>query len=141
MVLSPNHSSRRGKGRKMNKGYIRGITYVGATFDFGEYGLKAMEGGRVTGNQMEAIRLVMARTLKKIGKWALRIFPHHELTKKAAETRMGGGKGSHSEWVSIVPPGRMLLELTDVPEDMAQMALASCAKKLSIKTKIVKRLI
>jgi large subunit ribosomal protein L16 len=61
------------------------------------------------------------------------------VTKKPAETRMGKGKGSPEGWVAVVKPGRVMFELSGVPEPLAKEALRLAGNKLSVKTKIVKR--
>jgi large subunit ribosomal protein L16 len=102
-------------------------------------GLQSLECGRVTARQIEACRVAIARHAKKVGKMFIRIFPDKPISKKPAETRMGGGKGSPEYWVAVIRPGRMLFELEGVPHDLAKQALTLAAHKLPVKTKIVRR--
>jgi len=127
------------KHRKQMKGHMRGKARGGNTVDFGEFGLKAMEPGRVSNRQIEAARIAITRHAKRGGKVWIRIFPDKPYTKKPAETRMGKGKGSPEGWVAVVRPGRILYEVDGLPEDLAREALWLAAQKLSIKTKIVTR--
>jgi large subunit ribosomal protein L16 len=127
------------KHRKQMKGHMRGKARGGNTVDFGEFGLKAMEPGRVSNRQIEAARIAITRHAKRGGKVWIRIFPDKPYTKKPAETRMGKGKGSPEGWVAVVRPGRILYEVDGLPEDLAREALRLAAQKLSIKTKVVTR--
>lgn len=106
---------------------------------FGEYGLKALEPGWLTNRQIEAARIAISRAMSRSGKMWIRVFPDKPITKKPAETRMGKGKGAPEGWVAVVKPGRVMFELSGVPEDMAREALRKAAHKLPIKTKIVER--
>ncbi len=107
---------------------------------FGEYGLKAIEPGWVTDRQIEAARIAISHAMSRSGKMWIRIFPDKPVTKKPAETRMGKGKGIPEGWVAVVKPGRVMFELSGVPEDMAREALRLASHKLPIKTKVAKRL-
>jgi len=123
----------------MQKGKMRGKAYRGAEVSFGEYGLKAMECGWLTSNQIEAARVTINRTLKRRGKLWIRIFPDKPITKKPAETRMGKGKGNPEYWVAVIKPGRVLFELEGVPADLAKQAMDLASYKLPMKTKFVSR--
>jgi large subunit ribosomal protein L16 len=116
-------------------GYSRGGTQV----EFGEYGLKAIERGWITNRQIEAARIAMTRKIKRGGKVWINIFPDKPVTQKPAETRMGSGKGSPEGWVAVVKPGRVMFELSGVPEDLAKEALRLASHKLPVKTKFVAR--
>ena len=105
----------------------------------GDYGLKATTPGWITARQIEAARVAMTRTIKRGGKVRITIFPDRSITKKPLETRMGSGKGSPEFWVAAVKPGRIMFELSGVPEDLARVAMLRAAHKLPIKTKFVKR--
>jgi len=118
---------------------MKGIAISGSTFNFGEYGLKAIECGWVTDRQIESGRVAIVRSLKKGGKLWVKIFPDKPVSKKPAETRMGGGKPGPEFWVAVVKPGRILFELGGVSEDMARETLRLASYKLSVKTKFVKR--
>jgi large subunit ribosomal protein L16 len=117
----------------------RGVASRGNSVAFGSYGLKAMAGERITSNQIEASRRVISRTIGKLGKIWIRIFPDRPITKKGAEVGMGKGKGEPTGFVSIVKPGRMLFEVEGVPEAKAREALIKAGKKMPIKTKVVVR--
>jgi large subunit ribosomal protein L16 len=134
-MLSP----KRVKYRRVQKGRMRGKAYRGANLNFGEFGLQTIECGRVTAKQIEASRVAIARHAKKVGKMFIRIFPDKPVSRKPAETRQGGGKGSPEYWVAVVRPGRILFELEGVPAADARQALTLAAHKLPVKTKIVQR--
>ena len=106
--------------------------------EFGEYGLKAIDRGWVTNRQIEAARIAMTRYIKRGGKVWINIFPDKPVTQKPAETRMGSGKGSPEGWVAVVKPGRVMFELSGVPEDLAREAMRLAGHKLPIRTKFVK---
>ena len=127
------------KYRKKQKGNMAGKAYRGGEVSFGEYGLKALEPGWVTSQQVEAARIAMTRHVKRGGKIWIRIFPDKPITKKPAETRMGKGKGAPEYWVAVVKPGRIIYEMAGVGEDVAREALRLAAHKLPIATKFVTR--
>ena len=118
---------------------VRGKAARGARLNFGDIGLKAMEGGRITARQIEAARVAITRRLKRQGRVWIRIFPDLPVSKKPAEVRMGSGKGSPEYWVAAVKAGRILYELGGVPEDLAREALRLAQAKLPLRTKIVVR--
>ena len=130
---------KRVKYRKTQKGKMRGIAYRGSTVSFGEFGMKALDRGWLTNNQIESARVTINRTLKRRGKMWIRVFPDKPITKKPAETRMGKGKGNPEYWVAVVKPGKILFELEGVPEDLARKAIELAGYKLPMKTKFVKR--
>ncbi len=131
---------KRTKYRKYQKGRIKGNAYRGASVNFGDFGIKALEPGRITSRQIEAARIAMTRRMKRVGKVWIRIFPDKPITKKPAETRMGKGKGSLEYWATNVKPGRILFEIGGgIPEELAREALRLARHKLPIKTKFVKR--
>ncbi len=130
---------KRTKYRKMQKGRIRGKATRGNVVNEGNYGLQTLEAGLITANQIEAARIAMTRYIKRGGKVWIKIFPNKPISKKPAETRMGKGKGAVEYWVAPVKPGRILLELADVTEDIAREALRLAAHKLPVKTKFVIR--
>jgi large subunit ribosomal protein L16 len=127
------------KHRKYQRGRRRGTAKGQTTVQFGDYGLKALEGGWLTNRQIEAARVAMTRKIKRGGKVWINLFPDKPVTQKPAETRMGSGKGSPEHWVAVVKPGRVMFELAGVPEPLAKEALRLAGQKLSVKTKIVKR--
>ncbi|MDQ6975516.1 MAG: 50S ribosomal protein L16 [Mariprofundaceae bacterium] len=118
---------------------IRGKSPRGASLNFGEIGLKAMEPGRITARQIEAARIAMTRHIKRQGRIWIRMFPDLPVSKKPAEVRMGSGKGSPEFWVAAVKAGRILYEMDGVDETLARGALERAAAKLPIRTKIVMR--
>ena len=127
------------KHRKQQKGRMRGKAYRGNTLSFGDFGLQALEGARMSARQIEAARIAMTRHVKRGGKVWIRVFPDKPITKKPAETRMGKGKGSPESWVAVVKPGRMLYEMEGVPIDVAKEAMRLASHKLSFKTRFVQR--
>ena len=118
---------------------IRGKSERGASLNFGEFGLKAMEPGRITARQIEAARIAITRHVKRQGRVWIRMFPDLPVSKKPAEVRMGSGKGSPEYWVAAVKAGRILYEMDGIDEEMAKGALERAAAKLPIRTKIVRR--
>jgi large subunit ribosomal protein L16 len=128
------------KWRKQSRGRMRGHTKGGDMVSFGEFGLKAVEPGWVTDRQIEAARIAISRAMSRSGKMWIRLFPDKPITKKPAETRMGKGKGVPEGWVAVVKPGRVMFELSGVPEEMAREALRLASHKLPIKTRFVERL-
>lgn len=128
---------RRTKHRKVHKGRTKGKANSGNTLSFGSYGLQALEPGWITDRQIEAARIAMTRHIKRGGRIWIRIFPDKPITKKAAETRMGKGKGNPEYWVSVVKPGRILYEMEGVSPDVAKEAFRLAGHKLPIKTRFV----
>jgi len=118
---------------------IRGKSPRGASLNFGQYGLKAMEPGRITARQIEAARITVNRHVKRQGRVWIRMFPDLPVSKKPAEVRMGKGKGAPEYWVAAVRAGRILYEMDGVTEEMAREALTLAAAKLPIRTKVVVR--
>jgi len=130
---------KRTKFRKMHKGRNRGLANAGNKISFGEFGLKAMERGRMTSRQIEAARRVMTRKVKRGAKIWIRVFPDKPITNKPLEVRMGKGKGSVEYWVAQVQPGRVLYEMQGVDEVVAREAFELAAAKLPFKTQFVTR--
>jgi large subunit ribosomal protein L16 len=130
---------KRTKFRKRMKGRNRGLAQSGNKVSFGEFGLKAVERGRLTARQIEAARRAMTRHVKRGGKIWIRIFPDVPVTKKPLEVRQGKGKGNVEYWVAKVQPGSMLYEMEGVGEDVAREAFRLASAKLPIKTIVVQR--
>ena len=130
---------KRVKYRKQMRGRMRGKAQRGAEVHFGDYGMQALEPGWVTARQIEAARRAIVRALKRRGKVWIRIFPDKPVTQRAAETRMGKGKGDVEFWVAVVKPGRIMFEVGGVPDEIAIEAIRLASYKLSVKTKIVTR--
>jgi large subunit ribosomal protein L16 len=131
---------KRVKWRKQMRGRMKGKAYRGAEVSFGDFGLQALEPGWVSARQIEAARRAIVRAMKRRGKFWIRIFPDKPVTKKAAETRMGKGKGNVEYWVAVVKPGRIMFEVGGgLPEEISKEALRLAQYKLAIKTKIVGR--
>lgn len=128
---------RRAKYRKSFRGTRRGLSKRAVHIDFGEYGLKALESGWVTSRQIEAARRTLTHFTKRGGRIWIRIFPDKPITKKPAETRMGGGKGDVTDYVAVVKPGRILFEMAAVPKHMAFEAMQRASAKLPVATKFV----
>jgi large subunit ribosomal protein L16 len=134
-MLSP----RRTKFRKQQRGRMKGLATRGSTLNFGDFGLQAMEPSWITSRQIEAGRRAMTRYIRRGGKIWIRIFPDKPVTQRAAETRMGSGKGAPEFWVAVVKPGRILFEIAGVPEATAKEAMRLASFKLPIKTKFITR--
>ena len=130
---------KRMKYRKLQKGGIRAVAKRGTTIAFGSFGLKSLDGGRLTSRQIESARIAMTRHMKREGNVWIRIFPDKPITKKPQEVRMGKGKGPLDHYVAIIEPGRILFELEGVPEEVAREALRLAAHKLPVQTKTVVR--
>jgi large subunit ribosomal protein L16 len=131
---------KRVKYRKQMRGRMTGQALRGSTVSFGEYGLQALEPIWLTSRQIEAARRTMVRYVRRRGKIWIRVFPDKPFTKRAAETRMGKGKGSVEYWVAVVKPGRILFEMGGITEEEAKEALRLAGHKLPIKTKVVRRI-
>jgi large subunit ribosomal protein L16 len=130
---------KRVKFRKMQRGRMTGLAHRGSTVAFGAYGLQALEPHQLTSRQIEAARRAIVRYIRRGGKLWIRVFPDKPWTKRAAETRMGSGKGSVEHWVAKVKPGRVLFEMAGIREEQAREALRLAGHKLPIKTQFVKR--
>jgi large subunit ribosomal protein L16 len=134
-MLMPRKSKHRKQFRGRRAGYAKGQLEV----QYGDFGIKSLETGWVTNRQIEAARIAMTRKIRRGGKVWINLFPDKPFTKKPAETRMGSGKGSPEGWVAVVKPGRVMFELSGVPEPLAREALRLAAQKLPVKTRFVKR--
>ncbi len=130
---------KRVKYRKANRGRRQGKANSGNTVVFGDYGLQAMESAWLTARQIEAARRAMTHYIKRGGNVWIRIFPDKPVTKKPAESHMGGGKGSPDHWVAVVRAGRVLFEMGGVTEDIARGAMRLASDKLPIPTKFMAR--
>ncbi len=128
---------KRVKWRKQHKGKMRGKADRGNTLYFGDFGLQATECGRITSRQIEASRVAMTRYVKRGGSVWVRIFPHKAITKKAAETRMGSGKGNVEEWAAVIRPGRIIFEMSGITKVEAFEALRLANHKLPVKCKAI----
>ena len=130
---------KRVKHRKQHRGRMTGKATKGNFIAYGEYGLQAMECGWITSRQIEAARIAMTRYMKRGGKVWIKIFPHKPITEKPAETRMGSGKGTPEYWVAVVKPGRVMIEVGGISEEVAREALRLALHELPVKCKFVKR--
>ena len=135
-MLSP----KRVKHRKVHRGRMKGKAFRGSQVTFGTFGLKAMEPSWISNRQIESARIAINRYLRRDGKTYIRIFPDKSFTRRAAETRMGSGKGSPEGWVAVVKPGRVMFEIEGVSKEKAFEALRLASHKLPLKTKIVTRI-
>jgi len=131
---------KRVKYRKQMRGRMKGKAYRGASVQFGEFGLQATEPVWLTSRQIEAARRTMVRYIRRRGKIWIRVFPDKPVTKKAAETRMGKGKGAVDHWVAVIRPGRVLFEMGGITEGEAREALRLAGYKLPCKTRFIKRI-
>ncbi len=134
-MLSP----KRIRHRKVMKGRTTGKAFRGSTLNFGDYGLQAVECGRIDNRQIESARVAMTRHIKRTGRIWIRIFPDRPFTKKPAETRMGKGKGAPEGWEAIIKPGKILYEMAGPTRELAVEALTRAAAKLPVATRIVVR--
>jgi large subunit ribosomal protein L16 len=125
--------------RKVQRGRMDGVAKGATKVTFGDYGLQALEPGWITNRQIEAARIAMTRYIKRGGKVWINIFPDKPITEKPAETRMGSGKGNPERWVAVVRPGRVMFELSGVPETTAREAMRLAGHKLPIKTRFALR--
>ena len=130
---------KRTKFRKQMKGRNRGLAQKGSKVSFGEFGLQALDRGRLTSRQIEAARRTITRQVKRTGKLWIRVFPDKPITKKPLEVRQGKGKGNVEYWVAQIQPGRVLYEIEGVSEEVAREAFALAAAKLPFKTGFTKR--
>jgi large subunit ribosomal protein L16 len=130
---------KRVKYRKEQRGRMRGKAYRGGNLTFGEYGLQALEPAWLTNRQIEAGRVAITRYVKRGGKIWINVFPSKPVTTKPTESRMGKGKGTPSKWVAVIRPGRVLYELSGVPEDEAREAMRLASHKLPIKCRFIAR--
>lgn len=134
-MLSPKKT----KFRKYHRGRMRGKASKGNYIAFGEYGLQSLEPAWITSRQIEATRRTITRYVKRNGKLWIRIFPDKAVTARAAETRMGSGKGAPEYWVAVIKPGHILFEISGVPEKDAKEAMKLASYKLPVKTKYIKK--
>jgi large subunit ribosomal protein L16 len=130
---------KRTKYRKQHRGRMRGVAARGNTVQFGDYGLQSLTAAWVTSRQIEAARRAIVRYVKRGGKVIIRVFPDKPVTQKAAETRMGSGKGSVDHWVAVVRPGVVIFEMTGVTEEQAREAFRLAGHKLPVRTQFVRR--
>lgn len=130
---------KRVKHRKMQRGRMRGMAQRGNSVAFGTYALQAVEPHYLTSRQIEAARRAIVRYIRRGGKLWIRVFPDKPYTKRAAETRMGSGKGTVEHWVAVVKPGRIIFEMAGVREEQAREALRLASHKLPMRTQFVAR--
>ena len=130
---------KRVKRRRVHRGRMKGVATKGNKVTYGDFGLVATEPAWITANQIEAARIAMTRYIKRGGKVWIKIFPEKPVTHKPMGVRMGKGKGALEYWVAVVKPGRVLFEISGVPEDVAKEALRLATHKLPCKCKVVSR--
>ena len=130
---------KRVKYRRQHRGRMKGAAHKGNFVSYGQFGLQALESGWITSRQIEAARIAMTRYIKRGGQVWIKLFPHKPVTKKAAETRMGSGKGTPEFWVAVVKPGKVMFEIAGVPEETAREAMRLAMHKLPVKCKFVVR--
>ena len=130
---------KRVKYRNHHRGRRKGVATSGSTLNYGDVGLKATESAWITSRQIEAARRAMTRYARRGGRLWGRVFPDKSVTARAAETRMGKGKGAPDHWVAVVKPGRVLFEMAGIPEDTAKHALTLAASKMPMGTRVVTR--
>ena len=132
-MLSPKKT----KFRKQQRGRLKGKATRGNTITFGTYAIKALESGWLTSKQIESVRRVITRYTKRGGKLWIKIFPDKPITARAAESRMGSGKGALNYWVALIKPNRIIFELDYNDSEIAKKALNSASYKLPFKTKFI----
>lgn len=130
---------KRTKYRKQMKGRMTGKAKGGDSVSFGDFGLQATECGFLTSRQIEAARIAITRTVRRMGKLYIRVFPDKPITKKPAETRMGKGKGGNEGYVAVIKPGRVMFELEGVDETLAKKAFTNAHHKLPLNTQVISR--
>nr|YP_009227436.1 ribosomal protein L16 [Sargassum thunbergii]AMB49186.1 ribosomal protein L16 [Sargassum thunbergii] len=135
-MLSP----KRTKFRKQHRGKLKGKVFNRSTITFGDYAIQALEPTWLTSRQIEATRRTITRYTKRGGKLWITIFPDKPITARAAESRMGSGKGAVDYWVAVIKPGTILFELSGVPLKLAKDAMQIASYKLPIKTKFLSRI-
>ena len=129
---------KRTKFRKMHRGSMKGVSKANSIV-FGEFGIQAQEPVWLTSRQIEATRRSITRYVRRTGKLWIRVFPDRSITERAAESRMGSGKGAVDYWVAVVKPGTIIFEISSVPEEVAKAALSLAAYKLPLKTKFINK--
>ena len=132
---------RKVKYRKQQKGRMRGMAHRGSDVSFGDFGLQAVECGKITARQIEAARRAISRHVKRGGRIWIRISPEKPISQKPAEVRMGNGKGNPEYYVAEIQPGKVLYEINGVPEALALEAFQLASAKLPLKTTFVARAI
>ena len=130
---------KRVKHRKQFRGRMKGKAHRGNFIAYGEYGLVALEPAWITSQQIEAARIALTRYTKRGGQVWIKIFPDKSVTMRAADSRMGSGKGTPEYWVAVVKPQRVMFEIAGVPEEIAREALRLASHKLPVRCKFVKR--
>ena len=130
---------KRTKFRKIHRGRLKGTATKSNTVVFGEFGIQALEPVWLTSRQIEATRRSITRYVRRTGKIWIRVFPDKPITERAAESRMGSGKGAVDYWVAVVKPGTILFEINGLSKEMAYKVLKSASYKLPIRTKIIER--
>jgi len=128
---------KRTKFRKQQKGRMKGFSQRGHQLSNGTFGIKSLDSSFITARQIEAARISATRYMKREGALWIKIFPDKPITKKPLEVRMGKGKGAVEYWAAVVKPGRILFEISGVPQDIAKEALRLAAQKLPVKTKFI----
>jgi large subunit ribosomal protein L16 len=132
-MLSP----KRTKFRKYHRGRMKGKALRGNKIAFGDIALQSLQAGLITARQVEAARRVITRYARRGGKLWIRIFPDKPITFRAAETRMGSGKGNVEYWVAVIKPGKILYEITGVSELIARSAMKFASYKVPMKTRVI----
>lgn len=131
---------KRTKFRRLHRGRLKGIATKSNTVVFGDYGIQALEPIWLTSRQIEATRRSITRYVRRTGKLWIRVFPDKPITERAAESRMGSGKGTPSYWVAVIKPGHILFEITGLEKEAAFKFLKTASHKLPIKTRILSRI-
>ena len=130
---------KRTKFRKIHRGRLKGIATKANKVAFGDFGIQALEPTWLTSRQIEATRRSITRYVRRTGKIWIRVFPDKPITERAAESRMGSGKGAVDYWVAVIKPGMILFEINGLDKQMAYQVLKKASYKLPVKTKILDR--
>jgi large subunit ribosomal protein L16 len=128
---------KRTKFRKVHRGRIKGKS--NSTICFGDFGLQASEPAWITSRQIEATRRSLIRSVRRVGKIWIRVFPDKPITERAAESRMGAGKGQVNFWVAVVKPRMVVIEISGLAPTVARSVLREASHKLPLTLKIVSR--
>jgi len=127
------------KYRKPHRLSYEGITKGHKKLNFGEFGIMSLSGNYVEAKQIEAARVALTRFMKRSGRVWINMFPHLARTQKPQEVRMGSGKGNVEKWVAVVKKGMVIIEVSEVSEEIAKTALTRAMHKLPLKCKIIKK--
>src|SRR6201989_3054773 len=124
---------------KLQKGRIRHNLYNKNNFfiRYGNFGIKALEAGRITPKQYEAVRRYLVRQLSRDTILIFYLYPNFALTKKPQEVRMGKGKGNVILWVARCYRGVILVDILAPITKEIFLFLKKAKKKFPLKSKFI----